>query len=101
MSRPAEGLDGRRAPTMKDLAERYMKEHSRVHKKPASIKVDERNWTRHILPKLGHRKVQSSPTTASNTASGCGLSGQKRLNFWSHMGKRDLTETEIYRRGLR
>ena len=34
-----------------------MKEHSLVHKKPASIRVDKRNWARHILPKLGHRKV--------------------------------------------
>ena len=45
------------APTMRDLYARYMREHSRPHKKPSTIRNDERTWKKDILPKLGHMKV--------------------------------------------
>jgi integrase len=47
----------REAPTMADLAERYMEEHARPHKKPSSILNDKLAWKNHILPALGRRKV--------------------------------------------
>ena len=46
------------SPSVRDLYERYMREHARPHKKPSSIRDDERMWKRIILPKLGHRKVE-------------------------------------------
>ena len=52
----AERLRYRKAPTVKDLWERYMKEHAVPNKKPTSIKTDEVGW-RVILPKLAERKV--------------------------------------------
>ena len=45
------------SPTMEDLAQRYMKEHAEVHKKPGSIRNDRRSWDKEILPRLGKRKV--------------------------------------------
>ncbi len=51
-------LDDLRAPTMKDLAARYMKEHAHVHKKPTTAQTDQRTWDRLILKSLGHRKVK-------------------------------------------
>jgi integrase len=47
----------REAPTVADLAERYMEEHARPHKKPSSILNDKLAWRNHILPALGRRKV--------------------------------------------
>ena len=47
----------RQAPILKDLAERYMAEHARVHKKATSIQMDDRMWQQHVLPSLGGRKV--------------------------------------------
>jgi integrase len=47
----------REAPTVADLAERYMAEHARPHKKASSILNDELAWRNHILPALGRRKV--------------------------------------------
>ena len=47
-----------RAPRITDLAKRYMDEHSRVKKKPKSIKKDEQAWERLILPHLGQRRVK-------------------------------------------
>ena len=47
----------RQAPTMKDLSERYMREHARPRKKPSGAKNDERVWANHILPSLGRKKV--------------------------------------------
>jgi integrase len=46
------------SPSMRDLYERYMREHARPHKKPSSIRDDERMWQKIILPKLGHRRVE-------------------------------------------
>lgn len=49
--------DGRNAPTVADLADRFLREHARVHKKPSSVRMDEMNLARHVLPRLGARKV--------------------------------------------
>jgi len=46
-----------RAPTVADLATRYMEEHARPHKKPAGISNDETAWRLHILPALAKRRV--------------------------------------------
>ena len=47
----------RRSPTMKDLAERYMREHCRVHNKPATAKTQQSIWDRILVPRFGGRKV--------------------------------------------
>lgn len=49
--------EGRAAPVMADLGERFLREYARVHKKPSSVRMDEKNLERHILPWLGARKV--------------------------------------------
>lgn len=46
------------APTVRDLSERYMREHSYPNKKPNSIRQDERNWRLYILPAIGSKKVE-------------------------------------------
>ena len=48
----------RLVPTIKELADRYMKEHV-PHKKASSGKEDQRLWKQHILPTLGSLKVSS------------------------------------------
>jgi integrase len=48
---------GRKQPTMKELVERYLEEHARPHKKPASVAADERNIRNHVLPVLGKLNV--------------------------------------------
>lgn len=48
----------RGAPTVADLHERYMRLHA-PYKKPGSVKMDARNWKKHILPELGTKKVES------------------------------------------
>ncbi len=53
----AERNSYRRAPTMKDLAERFMTEYSRVHNKPGTIANQQRIWERFLLPRFGDRKV--------------------------------------------
>ncbi len=60
----AEGIDPltnkralRAAPTMTDLANRYMAEHALVKKKPKSAREDEKNIQNHVLPNLGRFKV--------------------------------------------
>lgn len=45
-------------PTVKELADQYMKEHA-PHKKESSRKEDQRLWQQHILPRLGSLKVSS------------------------------------------
>lgn len=47
----------RDAPTMADLAERYMEEHARPNKKATSIANDELMWRTHVLPTLGRHRV--------------------------------------------
>jgi integrase len=47
----------RAAPTMEDLAERYLKQHAAPKKKPASVEEDRRMFRNQILPTLGKLKV--------------------------------------------
>ena len=47
----------RHAPTVSDLADRYMAEHARPRKRASSIESDERLLRLHIRPRLGHMKV--------------------------------------------
>jgi integrase len=47
----------RQSPTMEDLAERHMREHVRPRKKPKGIENDARIWRKHVLPRLGKKKV--------------------------------------------
>lgn len=56
----------KKAPTVSELAERYLNEHARVKKKPGSIRPDEYNIRCHILPALGKQKV--SDVTRANIA---------------------------------
>jgi integrase len=49
--------EGRAAPTVAELGKRFLREHARVHKKPSSVRMDEKNLERHVLPRLGARKV--------------------------------------------
>ena len=48
----------RKAPTVSDLFERYLVEHARPFKKPASLRNDERIIDKVLRPPLGHLKVQ-------------------------------------------
>ena len=52
-----ERLAYRQAPTVADVAERFMREHAMPKKKPSSVRSDEMNWRLHVLPALGSRKV--------------------------------------------
>lgn len=47
----------RQAPTMKDLSERSMREHARPRKKPSGVENDARVWRKHVLTRLGRKKV--------------------------------------------
>lgn len=47
----------RAAPTVADLSDRYLREHARPHKKASSVRMDEINLRKHVLPALGPRKV--------------------------------------------
>ncbi len=44
--------------TMKELADKYMKEHANVRKKPQSIYNDQHFIDRYIVPQMGSRKVE-------------------------------------------
>ena len=46
------------APTLRELADKYMKEHA-PRKKVTSRKEDQRLWEQHILPSLGSLKVSA------------------------------------------
>jgi len=54
---------GRRAPTVKELADRYMSEHAEVKKKPSSVTKDRTLITRLIKPNLGNMKVEAVKTS--------------------------------------
>lgn len=54
----AEKQDLRVMPTLKELADQYMREHA-PRKKASSRKEDQRLWNQHILPSLGALKVSS------------------------------------------
>ncbi len=45
------------APTLEDLAARYLRDHAEPKKKPRSVQEDHRLIEKHILPTLGSRKV--------------------------------------------
>ena len=47
----------RKAPTVAELAARYMAEHAAVKKKPGSIRPDAYNLRCHVLPAFGKKKV--------------------------------------------
>src|SRR4051794_6997277 len=49
--------DARSAPTISELAGRYIAEHAEAKKKPRSIEEDQRNIRLHVLPALGKLKV--------------------------------------------
>ena len=49
----------RKAPTIKDLAERYFNEHAIPHKKPFSVSRDRRLWHRFIAPSFASYKINS------------------------------------------
>jgi integrase len=51
--------DNRRAETLKELSEQYLERHAKPHKKPWSVKQDERLLDKNILPVLGRHKVKS------------------------------------------
>ncbi|MBT3926816.1 MAG: site-specific integrase, partial [Rhodospirillaceae bacterium] len=53
----AERSEAAKAPSVAQLAERYMEEHARPKKKPASAKSDESNLKNHVLPALGPKKA--------------------------------------------
>jgi integrase len=53
-----ERLARREAPTVADLAERYMDEHARPTKKAGSVVNDALLWRKHVLPALGRRRVE-------------------------------------------
>lgn len=55
----SETREARSAPTVADLAQRFMEEHAKVKKKPLSIKSDEALLRLHILPMMAQRKVAS------------------------------------------
>ena len=53
----AERLGERRAPTMADLGERFLREHVEVKMKPSSQYQAKRHWDQFILPRWRRRKV--------------------------------------------
>lgn len=50
-------VNERKAPTITDLAARYMSEHAEPKKKPKSVREDRRLWNEFVLPALGARTV--------------------------------------------
>lgn len=52
-----ERTEKRRALTVADLAERYLREHAATKKKPSSATCDARNLRLHVIPRLGNRPV--------------------------------------------
>ncbi len=53
----------RDAPTVADLANRYLEEHAEQHKKPASTAGDRANIYNHVLPLIGRIKVRDVTRT--------------------------------------
>ena len=49
--------DARQAPTVADLADRYMTEHAELHKKPRSVEEDRRMLKGSVLPALGSKRI--------------------------------------------
>ena len=57
-----ERQEARKAPTMVELAERYLEDYAKPRKKPAGIEQDERNIRVHILPAFGRNKKAADIT---------------------------------------
>lgn len=53
----AERALAKAAPTLADLAQRYLEQHANLKKKHSSCLGDERNLRLHVVPVLGRRKV--------------------------------------------
>ena len=49
--------EGREAPTVSRLCDRYLEEHARPHKKPSSLRNDELIINNYVKPKLGGKKL--------------------------------------------
>jgi integrase len=47
------------SPTVDELADKYLDEHARPHKRPRSIAEDERNLRKHVRPVLGKLRVDT------------------------------------------
>ena len=55
---PGEQRDrAKTVPTLEQFAERYLAEHARPKKKPATVTEDERNLRLHLIPKLGTQRM--------------------------------------------
>lgn len=52
-----ERIAGRKAPTVADLGDRYVRDHAKLKKKPKYIARDRNAWDRLVRPSLGKRKV--------------------------------------------
>ncbi len=52
-----ERKEARKAPSVAELAERYLEEHARAKKRPSSVRMDEANLRLHVIPTLGRMKV--------------------------------------------
>jgi integrase len=52
-----ERSEGRDAPTVRELSDRYLAEHAEPHKKPRSVASDRSNLKLHVLPTLGTLRV--------------------------------------------
>lgn len=48
----------RSEPTLRELCVRFLDEHARPHKKPSSVRMDEKNIANHILPLIGDMRVK-------------------------------------------
>ena len=57
-----ERKESRNAPTMKELATRYMDEYAKPRKKPSGVDQDEKNIRCQILPGLGEKKKAADVT---------------------------------------
>lgn len=80
----AQRKEEREAPTVRELAERYLTEHAEVHNKPGTARETRRLLERNVLPRLGrfkigdltdehvaalHKSMRSTPYEANRTLS--------------------------------
>ena len=52
-----EKKEDRKRPSVKDFAERYITDYATIKKKPSSIKSDKSNLRNHVLPAIGHKRI--------------------------------------------
>ncbi len=52
-----ERQEEKQKPTVEAFAERYMRDYALVRKKPGSVKADRVNLRLHVLPALGHKRI--------------------------------------------